>query len=57
MEEQADYVAAAVPTSFTPTVRTMLSSIFPFMFCPDTVDLRREKKILFCTIAASGNPI
>jgi hypothetical protein len=55
MWQQADYVTNAVPTSFAPTV--CYHTIKPFsIHVPEPVDLKGDRKIIVCTLAAPGNP-
>ena len=55
MWQQAYYVTNAVPTSFSHTV--CYHAIKPFsIHAPDPVDLRRDRKIIVCALAAPGNP-
>ena len=55
MWQQAYYVTNAVPTSFSHTV--CYHAIKPFsIHVPDPVDLRGDRKIIVCALAAPGNP-
>ena len=57
MEQQADSVTTAVPTSFTTAVPSQAINPFCNNPVPDPVHLTEDREIIVCALAAPDNPV
>ncbi|EES09353.1 hypothetical protein BDA96_05G055000 [Sorghum bicolor] len=57
MEQQADSINTAIPTSFAPAVPSHTTNPSSINRVPNPVDHRGDREIVVCALAAPDNPI